>query len=58
MSLKWDSRNLRTVSTHLRTEEAEELRQICALQHLTPYALVREWLRDYIKQHRNVLQRR
>ncbi len=57
ISIKWDSRNLRTVSTHLRTEEAEELQQICALQHITPYSMMREYLRDYIKQHRNALRR-
>lgn len=58
MSVKWDSRNLRTISTHLRTDEAEELRRICAAQHVTPYAMIREYLRDYIKQHRHALQRR
>ena len=58
MSVKWDSRNLRTVSTHLRTDEAEELRRICAAQHVTPYMMVREFLRDYIRQHRYEMQRR
>ena len=58
MSVKWDSRNLRTISTHLRSDEAEELRRICSTQHVTPYAMVREYLRDYIRLNRHVLQRR
>lgn len=58
VSVKWDSRNLRTISTHLRKDEAEELRRICAAQHMTPYAMLREYLRDYIRLHRYELQRR
>lgn len=45
---KWDKKHLRTVSTHLRAEEVQRLRMLCLVNCVTPYALLRDWLRAYI----------
>ena len=47
---KWDRRNLRTVSTHVTTREAEALRRICGRRGTTPYALLRRFVRQVIRQ--------
>lgn len=48
---KWDKRHLVTVSTHLTRRQWEALRRICARNHVTVYAIVREFLLQYIRAH-------
>ena len=42
----WDRRNLRTVSTHLRVEEAERLKFYCNRRGISKYYLIRRLLRE------------
>lgn len=48
---KWDRRHLITVSTHLTRKQRDSLCKICNRQHVTVYALVRDFLLDYIRAH-------
>ena len=54
----WDRRNLRTVSTHLRREDAEDLKLMCYHYGTTPYALVRDFLLSYLDAGRHGRLRR
>ena len=49
---KWDRRNLRTAATKLRVDEWMELRVVCAAEGVTPYALIRRLLREWLAQQR------
>ena len=40
----WDRRNLRTVSTHLRVEEARKLQLYCQKRGISQYYLIRRLL--------------
>ena len=42
----WDRRNLRTLSTHLRVEEAERLKFYCNRRGISKYFLIRQLLRE------------
>lgn len=44
LGIPWDRRNLKTVSTHLRSEEAEALKCICDTLGTTPYKVMRDHL--------------
>ena len=41
---KWDRANLRTISTHLPREMAENLKILCKNRGITPYMLLRNYL--------------
>ena len=45
----WDRRNLRTVSTHLRVEEAERLKFYCNRRGISKYFLIRQLLREVME---------
>lgn len=42
----WDRRNLRTVSTHLKVEEARKLQLYCKKQGISQYYLIRRLLQE------------
>ena len=42
----WDRRNLRTVSTHLKVEEAERLKFYCIRRGISKYFLIQQLLRE------------
>lgn len=48
----WDRRNLRTVSTHLKVEEAEELQLYCSRMGISQYHLIRRLLREVMEADR------
>lgn len=48
----WDKRNLRTVSTHLKVQEAEELQEYCSRMGISQYHLIRRLLREVMEADR------
>ncbi len=48
----WTKRNLRTVSTHLTVQEADELKNLCVRMGTKPYRLVRDYLLELIQTDR------
>lgn len=48
----WDKRNLRTVSTHLKVQEAEELQEYCSRMGISQYYLIRRLLREVMEADR------
>jgi|GEM_PF-3132614 len=48
---KWDRRHMVTVSTHLTRRQWQTLRKVCERNHVTVYALVRDFLLAYIRAH-------
>ena len=57
MSRKWDSRNLRTISTLLRIDEAAEIQRICERSGISQYCLIQRFLRAIITADRKRRQR-
>lgn len=54
---RWDKRYLVTVSTHLTRREYDVLMGVCAALGTKPYAIVRDYLREYCRQAQNRLER-
>lgn len=48
----WDRRNLRTVSTHLKVQEAEELQEYCRRMGISQYYLIRRLLQEAMEGDR------
>lgn len=48
----WDRRNLRTVSTHLKVEEARKLQLYCSRMGISQYYLIRRLLREVMEADR------
>ena len=48
----WDRRNLRTVSTHLRVEEAERFKLYCSRRGISQYDCIRRLLREAMAAER------
>lgn len=53
---RWDKRYLVTVSTHLTRREYEILQGCCAALGTKPYAIIRDYLREYIRQAQNRME--
>ena len=46
---RWDRRYLKTVSCHLTTRQYDTLRIICEAEGTTPYKVIQDYLRHYIR---------
>ncbi len=49
---KWDREHLVSFTGKLRVEEARQLRRLCEKYHTTPYTLIVEYLRLWMRQGR------
>ena len=48
---EWDERNMRTLSCRVRTATARQFRQAAARNGMTPYAVLREYVEEYIQRN-------
>ena len=48
----WDKRKMRTITTKMRRETAEDLTEMCRLTRQTPYRLLKELLQRWMMEQR------
>lgn len=46
---RWDAGNMRTVSTKMNAAEWTEFRARCLAENITPYALARRLIREWMQ---------
>ena len=53
--LRWHKKHLRTVTGKINADEYTQLREICKRRQTTPYAVMSQLARDFIRQGRKAL---
>lgn len=51
-AVRWDSENMRTVSTRMRVETVEEFRAACAKNNKTMHQAIKEFIESYISDNK------
>lgn len=55
---EWDAREMRTATTKVRREVYEEFRRICEARKTTPYAVLQDLLKTWIRKERQLQELR
>lgn len=50
---KWDAANMCHIACKMRRDVADEFRTLAERNGTNPNALIREWIMEYIQQHRD-----